>query len=279
MPAEITVVDQSADGAAARVSASAAIPIRYERQREQGLAVGQNRAFRLTSEPVVAVLDDDCTADRDWLRTIDATLAEHPQLAGVTGRVLPLAEDAPGLFPVSLRTSDVRRDYKRGDLPWDVGSGNNFALRREWFDRVGGCDPRLGPGSRARGGVDMDLFYRLLRAGARIRYEPGSVVFHERKTKASRMGRRIPYGRGVGACSALWLRQRDASALRVLASWLLLRSSLLSHAMAQRRWTSVQEELLVLWGTLQGIGYGFCVAGEGSESSSTGPERSTGVER
>jgi GT2 family glycosyltransferase len=152
-------------------------------------------------------------------------------------------------------------DFSGKTLPWPVGGGNNFAVRVEWFSRIGGCDERLGPGSPGEGGVDMDLFYRLLRAGALIRYEPDALVYHERQTKAGRMARRPMYGHGMGACCALRLREGDFYALRVLGRWLLFRARLMTAALLRRQWLTANEEWLILRGSVRGLAYGFRVRG------------------
>jgi GT2 family glycosyltransferase len=103
----------------------------------------------------------------------------------------------------------------------------------------------------------MDLFYRLLRAGARIRYDPELLVYHARTSKEGRISRRIPYGYGMGACCTLWLRQKDPYALRVLVSWFFLRTSRLFEGLLGRQWMRVYEEGLVLLGTLKGLVYGM----------------------
>jgi GT2 family glycosyltransferase len=259
VPTTVAIVDQSGDGAAVRAAAAFAdrLPLRLERQSERGLAVGQNAAVRLTSEPIFAVLDDDCVADRDWLATIAGVLGENGELGGVAGRVLPLGEPAAGLHAVSSRTGAARRDLGAEALPWDVGSGNNFALRREWFERVGGCDTRLGPGSPAKGGVDMDLFHRLLRAGARLRYEPDSVVYHERKSRRDRLERRVGYGHGMGAACGIWLREGDTDARRVLRAWVGLRARLLAGELRRGHVAALPEEALVLGSTAIGLVHGL----------------------
>lgn len=268
MPAEIVVVDQSPTQTARRVAeAKKRAPLRYVVDGPRGLGAGQNAAVRHATQPVVAVLDDDCVADEQWLATVAQLFPGDGPLDLAAGRVLPLGEAAEGRHAVAGRTSTVARDFRGKALPWEVGSGNNFAVRREWFDRVGGCDERLGPGSPARGGVDMDLFYRLLRAGASARYEPALVVYHERASRSERLARRIPYGRGMAAACALWLRAGDLFALRVLAAWILLRGRLLVSALRDRRWTSAYEELLVYAGTAQGLIHGFRIAGRSRSSS------------
>jgi GT2 family glycosyltransferase len=258
LPAEVVVVDQSRDASAGDVVDAAELPgVRHLPQAATGLSIGQNAAVEQTTLPVVAVLDDDCVADVDWIAQVAEALAPAAPADVIGGRVLPLADARPGLFPVATRTSTTPRTFVARTTPWDIGSGNNFAFRREWFDRVGGCDPRLGAGSAGRAANDIDLFYRLLRAGARVRYEPNALVYHEQTTRSGRLGRRVPYGFGMGAACSLWLRQRDPVALRVLANWIALRVRLLAGAVRQRRLLGVWEELLVLSGTARGLLYGL----------------------
>jgi GT2 family glycosyltransferase len=262
LPAEIIVVDQSRNDASCSVveeRRSRNMPIVYIRQEPRGLAASQNTALTRANSPIVAVIDDDCVPERCWLAVIEKTFASLDTLSAVTGRVLPLNPEGDRLYPVSSRTSTVRAEFTRKCSPWVVGSGNNFAAKREWFMKVGGCDERLGPGAPGKGGVDMDLFYRLLRAGAHIRYEPEALVYHERQNKTGRITRRPMYGHGMGACCTIWLRQRDFYALSVLAHWLFFRARLLMGAIWRRQWMSVYEELLMLGGTIKGLAYGISV--------------------
>ena len=154
---------------------------------------------------------------------------------------------------MSSRTGAARREFSGKSLPWLVGSGNNFAVRREWFERVGGCDPRLGPGTPGQGALDMDLFYRVLRAGGPGRYEPGALVHHERVTRRARRERRWLYGHGMGAMCVIRLRERDLFGFRLLAGWVALRGRLLASGLMGGRWETIGEEALVLGGTAAGM--------------------------
>jgi O-antigen biosynthesis protein len=262
LPTEVVVVDQSPTRTAEAVAAGSVLPsIRYIHDRGVGLGRGQNIAVFSSEEDVVAVIDDDCVAAETWIETMYRVIAiEGVDL--VAGRVLPLPEHRPDFVPVSLRPSETRMDFHGKDLPWTVGSGNNFGVRRAWFEKIGGCDERLGPGSPALGGVDMDLFYRLLRAGVEGRYEPTLVVYHEQKPRSARKERRTSYGVGMGAACALWLREGgDRYALRVLSAWFHMRSRRLLSGLRRGQATTVREELMILGGTFRGMAHGFRIAG------------------
>ena len=263
-PPEIVVVDQSRDEATQAVLrelAADGVPVVAVRQAPRGLGASQNAGFAAARGAVVAVTDDDCIADPAWLATIDRAFAASPGLGALGGRVLALPAEGARTSPVSTRTSTRRVDFHGRGAPWAVGSGNNFAVRRELFLRFGGCDERLGPGSPGLGGVDMDLFYRLLRAGAHVRYEPDALVHHERQTLADRLARRPLYGHGMGAAVAFRLRERDRRAPGLLLAWLRLRAAMLGGAALRGDWAAAREEVTMLGSTLRGLRHGLGAAG------------------
>jgi len=259
LPGEIVVVDQSEDRRTAKVVErfiAGPIPIVYEHQSARGLGTSQNRAMTLASGEIVAITDDDCVPDANWIEAIGAAF-KHDGADFVAGAVLPYGPERSDTFPVATRTGVKRNYFTHRSMPWEIGSGNNFAVRRAWLEKVDGNDERLGPGSSGQGGVDMDLFYRLARAGARIRYEPEVLVYHERVNREGRLARRGPYGYGMGACCALWLREQDRNAVRVLKHWLSLRTRRLLRGLRRRDALRVREELLVLSGTVRGLFHGW----------------------
>jgi GT2 family glycosyltransferase len=263
IPAEVVIADQSAGPATREVVAAAQSPevaLRYVDGGGHGLAGAQNAAFRHSSTPVVAVIDDDCVADPAWLAVLEQRFTADAGLALVAGRVLPQAPVGDRLHAVASRTSDRRAAFSGRIQPWLLGSGNNFALRREWFARVGGCDVRLGPGTPGLGALDMDLFYRVLRAGGPGLYEPAATVYHERATRAGRRQRRWPYGHGLGAMCLLRIREGDLYGLRLLAAWLGLRARLIVSAVARGGWDTIQEEALVLGGTVAGMAHALTLS-------------------
>jgi GT2 family glycosyltransferase len=263
LPSEIIVVDQSRDDAIETVLATRAgerPPVCYIRQPRLGLSASRNKALAQTRHPLIAFTDDDCLPDQRWLSSLSRMLGENDGLAAVTGRVLPLGEERPGTFVVSARTGSAAVVFRGKSVPWTVGTGANFAARREWLLRVGGFDERLGAGSPGRAGEDAELLYRLLVAGATIRYIPEAVIYHERQGLAQRLATRRSYGHGIGALCALWVRRRDLFASKMLAGWLQLQLRGIMRAGVTQDWFMVRQRLLGVRGCMEGIAYGLKMA-------------------
>jgi GT2 family glycosyltransferase len=260
-PGELVIVDQSDDAATTHLIAQARwqdlLPVKYVKQPRRGLAASRNAAVIHASRRVIAFTDDDCVPDSQWLTAIvDAFNApERPDV--VTGRVLPLGPEAPDRHAVSTRASNVTVIHRGRTLPWSVGSGGNAAARCEWLERIRSFDERLGAGSPGRSAEDMDLFYRLLREGATVRYDPKAVVYHERKDAQARLATRPAYGFGMGAFCALALRRLDPFAVWILTRWCYDRLRALAAACLRRQWRRAHEECLMLRGVVAGIGHGM----------------------
>ena len=263
-PAEIVVVDQSADDAAQgvvdRMRARDGVAITYVRQPRLGLAASRNAAIAASTRPCIAFTDDDCVPGPQWLAAIAAAF-EDANVQTVTGRILPLGPDRPGTHAVSSRPSCIRTRFRGRTLPWAVGSGANIAVAREWLDRIGGFNRHLGAGSAARSAEDVDLLYRLLLAGATVQYEPDAVIFHERKDEAAWFATRSSYGYGMGAFCGMWLRRQDSYAGWMLARWCAERTMSLVRACAKGRRRRVAGEMLMLKEAASGLRYGWRCGG------------------
>jgi GT2 family glycosyltransferase len=260
LPAELLVVDQSrGEGAEEALGrcAGRGVALTYVRQPRRGLAASRNLALERAGQPVVAFTDDDCVPGPGWIEEITRVFATEEPPAAMTGRVLPLGEAAPGTFDVSPRDSPHRTDYRGRVVPWAVGTGGNFAARRQWLERVGRFDERLGTGSPGHAAEDTELLYRLLRSGATIRYEPAAVVFHERQTRAQRLRTRWTYGFGIGALCGLWLRRGDLYTGRLCVGWLAWQGSDLVYATVRGDWFLARQRLLSLGGSARGLIYGL----------------------
>jgi hypothetical protein len=204
------------------------------------------------------VTDDDCVPHRGWIAAVSHAFVAAPEPDAVTGRVLALGPARPGLYAISLRTSTEPADFIEATMPWHVGTGANFAARRSCLLGAGGYDERLGAGSPGLAAEDLELSYRLLRAGARIRYEPAAIVYHERHSPARRLATRWSYGHGIGAtCGMLWIRGDSRYAVTVLWRWLSGRALRVVKSVLGRDMNSARQAIWSISGTVTGFTYGW----------------------
>lgn len=200
-PFEVLVIDNaSRDDSTRRIVEQT--PYRYVREDLPGLDRARNRGISEARNDLIAFTDDDTEPEPGWLAALTRAFAD-PRVAGVTGQVLPasldtLAQrlfeqygngmskgDRPRLFDgASLRPAELLRAQ-------DVGVGANMAFRWKVLEAVGGFDPALDVGTPARGAGDLDLFHRLLRSGAVLRYEPEARVRHHHRRDLSALRRQI----------------------------------------------------------------------------------------
>jgi O-antigen biosynthesis protein len=162
----------------------------------------------------VAFIDDDVIVDEAWVRVVRAAFARSPSVDCVTGLILPCELETPTQVLVerfaSFGKGFTQRTYSLEDPPLDqplfpytvgyLGSGANMAFRTGVMRGLGGFDPALGASTRACGGEDLDIYIRLLRAGGRLAYEPGAIVWHRHPDTAARLRQQVfGYGVGLGA--------------------------------------------------------------------------------
>lgn len=228
-PAEVIVVD-SAPQHHPVDRVAAAYGARYAYVARPGASAARNVGAQMSTQPVVAYVDDDEILHPAWLSRLTAPL-DAPDVALVTGLVLPraLGTKASVLFekrfsfirgyrPRTFDAAYFQRHKHRGVPVWQLGGSGNMAVRRELFLRLGGFDERLGAG-RAGCSEDTEFFYRLLAAGHTCRYEPRAVAFHYHRSTHSELKRQLQlYMRGhVTSLLTQHRRHGHAGNLRQLA--------------------------------------------------------------
>lgn len=206
-------------------------------------AVGRNVAVRWADTPYVAFCDDDTWWDPGALPAACAVLAEFPEVATVTGRLLVEPGGREDPICEELRRSPVRGgEGLPGPLLLGILAGATV-VRAGAFRAVGGFSPRLW-----FGGEEELLALDLAARGWRLLYADDVVVHHEASARRSR-GARLRAGlRNTLWCA--WLRRPAGRALahsaRVLAQARPRRDAVLAAAAAVRGLPWVLRERRVL---------------------------------
>ena len=189
---ELLIVDNaSTDGTQEVVAHLAAGNLRLVvcRENEIGISVARNTALKKARGQFVLFMDDDETAEPDWLAAYQQFLSVPPSgnIAAVGGAVFNKYAAPPPKWVNASAT------FSHGDLPKrllypDSLCGGNAAYRRETALAVGLFDVQLGLRE------DTDLIFRLQKADHEIWWLPGAVILHH--VSAYRMKfRRVMRGR------------------------------------------------------------------------------------
>jgi len=150
---------------------------------EKGLSGARNTGILQSRGEVIAFLDDDATAEPDWLEKIAATYAD-PNVMAVGGFIEPAWEHGrPAWFPQEfdwvVGCSYLGLPRERTEVRNLIGC--NMSVRRSALRQTGGFRTDLGRnGENAAGCEETEFFIRIKTKLARERvvYEPEARVHH-----------------------------------------------------------------------------------------------------
>ncbi len=222
LPGELVIVDQSdaLDPGFAGLDRNDSYEIRHIPTASRGLSRARNEGARAARFPILVFTDDDVIVTPRWLSSLVEAALRGAGRTVVTGCVLPGADEGyPGFVPT---LKPCHPAVYEGRVRSDPLVTFNMALYRETWERVGGFDVRLGPGTRFPGGEDNEFAFRILESGYQIECVPEAVLFHRAWRRASDyVPLRWGYGRGQGGFFAKHLSLRDPFILRRLAGSLI----------------------------------------------------------
>lgn len=194
---ELIVVDQNPDDRLVPILEHYWTKFSIARARSKpGVSLARNTGLRYATGDVVGFPDDDCSYSPQLLEQCFEHLRDSLDIDGVTGCV----KDEQG-------ADFARFDRSSGLLTlsnvWQRTAGACFFLRTYVVEKVGEFDESLGPNSGGiwGGAEDIDYPVRAIKAGFKIYYDPGLVVFHPNPLEhgyREAAERAYSYGAGIG---------------------------------------------------------------------------------
>lgn len=202
--------------------------VRYICETRQGLNWARAAGAKAASGELVLFTDDDVVVDGRWIDELRRPFAD-PLVAAVTGLIMPLEceSDAQQMFE---DLSGFSRGFEEKRFHWTtlppinasrVGAGASMAVRRDLIIRHGLFDSELDCGTAAQSGGDTYAFYRLLRLGHQLVYNPEALAWHRHRRNKEDL-EKVFYGYSVGVYCYLLrclFQHSDISALHTGLSW------------------------------------------------------------
>jgi len=188
---ECVVIDNASTDDTPRVveemaNSAPPFPIRRVLEPRQGSSFARNRAVEESRGDFIFFLDDDATADREWLRAMLSAL-EHRGLDAACGMVLPrwsvppppwlgprlwvklAVHDRAAIESASAGENEVLQNYFSA----------NVGFRRLAFERFGRFREDLGVvGKNPMSGEDTELFARIISRGGKMGFVADAMVHH-----------------------------------------------------------------------------------------------------
>ena len=224
----VLVVDNApSDGRTARVVLDYPDVV-YINEPKPGLDFARNRALSEATGELLAFLDDDVIVDQSWLQGLMEAWAANPDAGGFTGPILPLELETRAQI-VFEQMGGFGKNFERvrfgPTLPGSptypcgagiFGAGANMVFSRAALENLGGFDEALDTGAPLPGGGDLDIFYRLVRAGYPLVREPNLAVYHQHRREYKQLRHQMwTWGLGTMAYLVKCWRQDPAERPRI----------------------------------------------------------------
>jgi len=235
-------------------------------KENKGVSEARNAGIQEAGGDVIAFMDDDAVASREWLENLVAIYETSNALA-VGGKILPIwTGSTPDYLPEELYwLVGVTHSGFAEDKVTEVRNafGPNMSFRREVFQTIGPFNNNLGFAHKNAGYLqaeEAELALRMKQAfGRGVMYNPRAIVYH--KVPQAKVKVRILLKRSFyqGYSKAL-LRKLNDTAGSVATEKNYLKSLLLRY-IPQRlkrayRLTELKKAFLLI-ASVTGVGLGF----------------------
>lgn len=182
-PDELVVVVDQNEKLRAELEKSLPGQVRVLQTEHQGLSEARNVGLRAATADVIAFIDDDATAEPEWLSSIAELFEAREDVLGAGGPALPRWGAERRWLPDDLLwiVGCTYRGHREDAGPIRNPLGCNMAFRRETLIAMGGFATGFGKRGDALETCDeTELSLRVERryGPARIRYVPSARVRH-----------------------------------------------------------------------------------------------------
>ncbi len=184
--------------------------------QSKGPAAARNTGLAACKTGYVAFLDSDVVPRRGWLEVLLGHFCD-PTVALVAPRIVGLARTDHLVARYEAVRSSL--DLGQREAPVIPYTSVSYVPSAAIICRTTALRDIDGFDETMRSGEDVDLCWRLVEAGARLRYEPIAQVAHDHRTELRDwVARKAFYG---GSAAPLSVRHPDKIAPLMISGWAL----------------------------------------------------------
>jgi len=181
---EVIVVDNASTDQTASIvqeflAAHPLLPFRYVHEASKGLSFARNRGIAEARADIVTFIDDDAEAVPHFVATILSFMQQHPEAAGVGGRVIPKYSEKPEPKWMNKFLNGYIGKVDHGGAPrlftgkMKYPIGCNMTYRKNLMLQAGGFNNQL-----SFRGDDKHIFYVVTRLNPNVYYLHEALVHH-----------------------------------------------------------------------------------------------------
>lgn len=156
----------------------------YYTETQQGASFARNTGAQKAKGDYLCFVDDDAIAAKDFIHNILSHIEKHPSIVGFGGRIIPrYIPSEPKWMSYYVSSMVGNFDYAPIAKPFENNKyplESNMIVKKAVFDQVGGFNTELPGvvGTKRIGGEGKELFFKIMKLGHTIYYDPSIQVEH-----------------------------------------------------------------------------------------------------
>jgi len=179
----------------------------------------KNKLTSVASGDIIAFSDDDCIADKLWIKNAVKLFQKYTKVSMVFGTTLPYepTKNRGKECPCTITHKKISFFSKINNHSKKIGFGNNMFLRKKVLLELGGFFEYLGPGSSGKSGEDAELILRLFNKRYLLATCPNAIIYHNKwlgRRKSEKLY--IEYLFGGLVTYGIYLLMGEKSAFRII---------------------------------------------------------------
>ncbi|WP_138432117.1 glycosyltransferase [Fodinibius saliphilus] len=197
-------------------------PIRYIKERNQGLSHARNRGIAESKAPYIVFLDDDIRATSSLIPAWVSFFESNPEAVAAGGKIHVQFDDprpswmSHFLLPLLgyHDLGDSLKTYPKTKYPF----GGNMGFKKNIFEQVATFNIELGrKGESLNAGEEKELFRRIREQSNDIYYLPDAFLYH--RVNKSRLTVDYIRKQALGLGKSMHRRLKQASTIQKAQNW------------------------------------------------------------